>query len=425
VEWLGLVPAGWEIKELRYLGEAIMGLTYQPEDIVEETDGVLVLRASNIQKGKLSFENNVYVKCLIPSKLRVKINDILICTRNGSRALIGKNALISNYAIDMTFGVFTTVFRGDLNLFLYWIFNSHIFEAQAGQYLTSTINQLTINNLYSLMVAIPPVAEQQAITFFLDRECARIDAIIEKKGRLLELLEEKRRAVITQAVTRGLNPNVPMKNSGVEWLGQVPRGREMKRLKFCAVNINQKCSEPEANTPFVALEHIEPWTGKLILDEESKSGGLPNIYQPNDVLFCKLRPYLAKVHFARTHGNCTAELLVLRSKPNLNPNYLYHFLISKGIIDCITASTYGAKMPRANWEFIENLPFPIPLIEEQQAIAAYLDATTSAIDAQRRAHEQSITLLQEYRASLITHAVTGKIDVRESTPRNTSRQDGA
>ena len=144
VDWLGDVPEHWEVLKLKFIGDAIMGLIYEPKDVVNEGEGCLVLRASNIQDALLVNKDNVFVTTKIPEKLITKLGDILICSRNGSRALIGKNALVTEEFEGKSFGAFTTVFRSELNDFLYYVFNSNLFSYQAGKYLTSTINRLTI-----------------------------------------------------------------------------------------------------------------------------------------------------------------------------------------------------------------------------------------------------------------------------------------
>ena len=111
VEWLGEVPEHWEVKRLKWVGESIIGLTYSPDDVVTEGDGTLVLRSSNIQDGKIVLDDNVFVSSKIPRRLRTRPKDIVICTRNGSRALVGKTGMISEQESDLTFGAFTAVFR--------------------------------------------------------------------------------------------------------------------------------------------------------------------------------------------------------------------------------------------------------------------------------------------------------------------------
>lgn len=202
VEWLGQIPAHWEVKRLRHLGEAIIGLTYEPEDVVgPDNEGVLVLRASNVSDGHIVLEDNVFVRCSIPDRLRTKVADILICSRSGSRALIGKSAKIDGAAVGLTFGTFMTMFRSVYNAYLFYVFNSTLFHYQTGSFLTSTINQLTVSNLKSLTVPVPPDGEQSAIAGFLDRATARIDALVAKVRDGIERLKEYRTALISAAVT--------------------------------------------------------------------------------------------------------------------------------------------------------------------------------------------------------------------------------
>lgn len=200
-EWLGEVPAHWEVKRLKHLGEAIIGLTYDPSQVTTEDDGVLVLRSSNVQQGKIALEDNVFVSSEIPEKLRTIEGDILICSRNGSRNLIGKNALITKQAAGLSFGAFMTVFRSQCNSYLYWVFNSHIFSHQSGTFLTSTINQLTTGNLYGFEIPLPPAEEQDALDDFLNAEISRLDELTTEAARAIDLLKERRTALISAAVT--------------------------------------------------------------------------------------------------------------------------------------------------------------------------------------------------------------------------------
>lgn len=202
VEWIGEIPKSWEVRKLKTLGKAIIGLTYSPEDVVDEEDGILVLRSSNIQNQKLSFENNVFVNKIIPKKLIVKAGDILICSRNGSRHLIGKNACIDEKNSGVTFGAFMTIFRSKFWRFLSWSFNSSLFEAQSSSYLTSTINQLTTGNLNNMIVAIPSsIKEQTKIVAFLDSETQKIDQTIALIEKSITLFEEYKTSLISNVVT--------------------------------------------------------------------------------------------------------------------------------------------------------------------------------------------------------------------------------
>ena len=202
VEWLGEVPKHWEIMRLKNIGKSIIGLTYSPNEICNpDDDSYLVLRSSNVQNGQLSFLDNVYVKSYVSEKLKIKKNDILICSRNGSRDLIGKNTIIKNPPKNSTFGAFMTVYRSEHADYVYWILNSYIFKAQAGSYLTTTVNQLTINNLNNMTVPFAPTSEQNEIVEFLSTENLKFNNLISKQKALIEKLKEYRASIISHAVT--------------------------------------------------------------------------------------------------------------------------------------------------------------------------------------------------------------------------------
>lgn len=203
VEWIGEIPEGWVVKKLKYLGNAIIGLTYSPNDVCNEDEGTLVLRSSNLFEGKFKYgeKENVYVKTRISSKLTIKENDILICSRNGSRDLIGKCALASNNDVGVSFGAFTTVFRSNINPYLFNILNSEIFKFLSGMFLTSTINQLTIGNLNSIEVPIPPENERGAIDNYIKDISLKIDNSITVNQTQIEKLKEYKATLIDSAVT--------------------------------------------------------------------------------------------------------------------------------------------------------------------------------------------------------------------------------
>jgi type I restriction enzyme S subunit len=200
------------------------------------------------------------------------------------------------------------------------------------------------------------------------------------------------------------------KPSGVSWLGNIPEHWEIRRLKYSADLINTKIDGAAADLPYTGLEHIESWTGKRILPNgDITSEGQANLYGRGDVLFGKLRPYLAKAHAAENDGICTGELLVLRPKA-VKQKFLLDYVLNPDFVAIVDSSTYGAKMPRANWDFIGNLPALIPPPDEQQIITVFLDRETARIDALIEKKQRQIELLQEKRLALITHAVTKGLD---------------
>ena len=201
IEWIGKIPQHLEVRKLKTIGNYRNGLTYSPEDICEKENGTLVLRSSNIQDGQLVLNDNIYVSSEIPSILKVQKNDILICSRNGSRDLIGKNTIIDN-DIEASFGAFMMIFRCTCPKYMYYILNSHIFNYYLGSFFTSTINQLTGKNFGGMnIVYCSQRLEQQQIADYLDKKCSEIDKAITGKEQLIEKLTEYKKSLIYECVT--------------------------------------------------------------------------------------------------------------------------------------------------------------------------------------------------------------------------------
>jgi type I restriction enzyme S subunit len=195
INWIGKIPAHWEVKKLKYIGNAKNGLTYSPENISNE--GILVLRSSNIQEGKLTFEDNIYVDMKIPKDIVVRENDILICSRNGSRELIGKCVLIDKKTEGNTYGAFMCVFRSHYNQFIHYIFQSNLFNYYLGNYLTSTINQLTNSNLHNMKIPITfDEREQSQIVTYLDNHIGKIDNLISAKQQSIDTMKAYKKSLI-------------------------------------------------------------------------------------------------------------------------------------------------------------------------------------------------------------------------------------
>ena len=202
IEWIGKIPTNFTMIKTKYLCNVRNGLTYSPSDVCGDDEGVLVLRSSNIKDGKLSFDDNVFVNCEIKSELKVKKGDILICSRNGSRNLIGKNAIIEEdlYA---SFGAFMMIARGTDNpKYMYYILNSNIFSYYLGTFLTATINQLTGFNFSNMIIPYCYDKKiQEDIVEFLNEKCKNIDAVISEKQEQISILEQYKKSVIYEYTT--------------------------------------------------------------------------------------------------------------------------------------------------------------------------------------------------------------------------------
>jgi type I restriction enzyme S subunit len=192
------------------------------------------------------------------------------------------------------------------------------------------------------------------------------------------------------------------KDSGVEWLGEIPQHWCAKKLKRSVRLISEKATE--RHSP-IALENIESWTGRFIPSDIEYSGE-GTAFNSGDLLFGKLRPYLAKAYFADAIGEAVGDFHVLRPNSEIFGRYLQYLILNRDVISMLDGSTYGAKMPRVGWEFMGNMMFPIPPIEEQVAICSVIDAETTKIDSLVEEQQRLIGLLKEKRQAVISHAVT-------------------
>lgn len=198
------------------------------------------------------------------------------------------------------------------------------------------------------------------------------------------------------------------KDSGIAWIGEIPEHWEVKKIKNICSQTNIKENSKGNPLPYIGLENIESGSGKYV-DTTSEVDGIANRFCKNNVLFGKLRPYLSKVYLAKSDGICSTEFIVYDTKKN-DCHFIHKLLLSQSFIDVVNSSTCGAKMPRANSEFINNIYTQIPPIQEQQHIATYLDQKCGEIDELITLQEEMITKLQSYKQSVITEAVTKGLD---------------
>jgi type I restriction enzyme, S subunit len=415
VEWLGDVPKHWEIKRLKNITNVISkGTTPSTEGFEISFEGIIrFIKAENIINDNISkypefLINEETNKALSRSILQEK--DLLIVIAG---ATIGKVALLTKEFIPANTNqavCFIRLKKKEMDRFIWYYLRSDFIQ-----------NFITINSVQSAqpnismgilsesILPLPSLSEQKIIVRFLDHETGKIDILVAKKKRLIELLKEKRTALISRAVTQGLDSNVKMKPSGVEWLGDIPAHWEVKKLKYCFELITEKT---ENKTKIIALENIESWTGHFI-ETETEFEGDGIAFEKNDILFGKLRPYLAKVLKTDFSGEAVGDFFVMRSHKTIDPDFSLYYLLSKGFIDMINGASFGSKMPRVNWEFMGTVKISLPSLIEQQAIADFLGRETAKIDVLISKIETAVEKLTEYRAAIISAAVTGKIDVRD------------
>ncbi len=378
IEWIGIIPEHWEVKKLKYIGESLIGITYSPDDISDEENGILVLRSSNIQDGKLAFEDCVYVNKEIKEKHLTKEGDVLLCARNGSAHLVGKSALIRKEHNNITWGAFMSIFRSSIGEFAYQFFNSQIFKSQTGLFSTSTINQLTTDTLNNLFVPVPPPKEQTDIANYLHKKTAQIDKLIANKERLIELLKEERTVIINKAVS----------GEGKNW--------ERKKLKYVANlksgdSITSDSIRPEGDYPVFGGNGLRGYTSKY-----THEGGY--------VLIGRQGALCGNINYANGKFFASEHAVVVTPLDESVLIWLGELLRSMNLNQYSIASA----QPGLSVERIQNLSIAVPSIQEQKQVATFIQSETQRIDNTISKIETEIDLMMEYKAALISEVVTGK-----------------
>ena len=417
VEWIGEIPEGWVTRRLKNFLDSV------PHSIVdgpfgsdlksdEYTDtGVPVTQLNNIKEGFHRVDSFKFVsesKAAQLSSHFVFPGDLLMAKMMpAGRTCIASSAypkyLLSSDSIRIV--IDSSVDRR----FVCYAANCYCLAECELKSSGVTRIRINLSIVRNLSFVLPSLQEQKKIADYLDQKTAEIDSLIEKNEKSIELLEEYRKSIISEAVTKGIDPNAPMKDSGVEWIGEIPEGWHVARFKQVVSLLDVSTSEKPDNV--IMLEDIESWTGKLISTSDPnnyKNGG--KCFQKNDVLFSKLRPYLAKAVYAPFSGVCSGEMLVLRSS-SIDHKFLQYHLLSHNFIDEINAATYGAKMPRASWDIVGETQIAFPGLKKQKQIVSCLNEKTAQIDSLIDKKKQLIEKLTQYRKSLISECVTGKIKV--------------
>ncbi|CPH57367.1 type I restriction enzyme specificity protein [Burkholderia pseudomallei] len=431
IEWLGAVPRHWAVLRLKQV--LTEQLSYGANAAAEDDDrsNPRFIRITDLNEdGALREET---FKSLPPSTAKpymLRSGDLLLA-RSG--ATVGKSFIYWQEMGPACYAGYLIRARLDKNKCLpkycWFITQSQYYWGFIGETsIQATIQNVSGERYANLWLALPSIDEQQAIVVFLEAESARIQALIEKKIRFIELLREKRQAIITHAVTKGLDPNVPMKDSGVEWLGEVPEHWTVlsfqRRVYIAEGQVNPE-EQPYADMMLIAPNHIESGTGRLLYTEtaaEQMAESGKYLCREGDVIYSKIRPALRKACIAPADCLCSADMYPLRGDESLLNHYLLWFLLSEPFSAFAVLEADRVAMPKINRESLNALKLALPPVEEQEQISRMLTRATTRIDALVEKTERSIELLKEHRSALITAAVTGQIDLR-ATVAATSQTD--
>ncbi|MGM8872574.1 restriction endonuclease subunit S [Psychrobacter sp. 2Y5] len=413
VEWLGDIPKDWKISRIKYSTTLNMGQSPNSEDCNMDGNGYPFLQG-NAEFGTISPTAKQY--CPIPRKLANE-DDLLFSVRAPVGAL---NVADKVYGIGR--GLCSLVSNSQMTQsFLWWVLPSYKYQLDAIS-TGSTFEAVSAEQVSNLLFALPTYEEQTQIANFLDYETAQIDTLIEKQQILIQLLKEKRQAVISHAVTKGLNPDAPMKNSGVEWLGDVPESWEVSKLKFVSDIIDCRNKTPEyfengeyfvVRTTNVRHQKLN-FNGALYTDKKNfdiwTQRGVP---PAGSILFTREAPTGEVCLVPENLKFCMGQRMMNFIAHNESyTNYLFDYLISDCLDRYINSVSHGSTVTHLRVEQVQNIPVLVPPLEEIIQIHKHIEQLKLSFDNIELNAKKAIQLMQERRTALISAAVTGKIDVR-------------
>ena len=419
VEWIGEIPSHWDKKRLKHLVSYKNGYSFKSDDFSLEEE-IPVIRIGDVSE-KINFDRCIKLPVHFLedySEFIVKRNDILIGLTGGT---IGKSCKY-NYDNPSLLNQRVCLLRNNnelINQNLYFYVKSEVFiryifyECYGGGQ-----DNIGKDEILNMVFPLPPFNEQKQIVTFLDHKTQKIDKLIEITEQKIELLKEKRTSLINHCVTKGLDPNVEMKDSGVEWIGEIPSHWEIKKgkyiLKILTGNYPKDLTEDLNGISFFKVDDLNNTEqnyfihkSNLIVKEDKNLVPL----EENIILFPKrgMTIFTNKVVISKVKSYLDPNLMGVRIFGNSDIKFILLCIKNRGLGDICDSST----IPQINNKHIYPLEFPSPPLHEQRNIVEFIDTETQKIDTLIDKESIRIELLKEYRQSLISNVVTGKIDVRQ------------
>lgn len=425
MSWIGQVPTPWKRTRLKFLFSHSNAGVWGEEEKGDEND-IACFRVADFdyQKGYLGFDKltmrNITAKELVGRLLTQ--GSLLIEKSGGGDATPVGRVVRFNYEDKATcsnFVHFVTVDESHNSDFLYYYFYAMYANKENLLYFNQTtgIQNLKVGEYLGQSIFIPTFEEQQAIASYLDEKCGKINGAIDVQKKKIDLLNELKQTIITNAVTKGLNPDAPMKDSGVEWIGEIPENWQLKKIKFltsCNDDTLSEDTDDNLTIKYVEIgdvsnvEGIKNNTEYTFKEAPSRARRITKI---NDVIVSTVRTYLKAV--ARINEE---DLVVSTGFAVLRPNqidesFLEYAVLSEKFLAEIVSKSVGVSYPAINSVELINIKIPVPSQEEQLVIANFIKEKVKDIDAQISKANRRIELLNELKQSIITEAVTGKIKV--------------
>lgn len=398
IKWIGTIPEHWEVEEISKLftqrNKKVSDFDFPPLSVTKK--GIV----PQLESAAKSDDHT--------NRKLVKKDDFVINSRSDRKMSSGVSEFDGSVSL---INLVMIPKREKLSVsFVKYLLKNYGFAEEFYRWGTGIVDDLWSTNWErgkKIQLPIPPISEQERIAKFLDEKTALIDGIITDTKQTIEELKSYKKSLITEIVTNGINKNVKLVPAEVDWLDEIPEGWEVAKIKNISMLRNEK-TPYERGQNFLALEKMvsyKPGYIDLLIEVEN---GRQQVIKQGDIVFSKLRPYLAKVALADFDGHGTGELLVFNDIKIERKLFMYK-LISEQILQPVRGASYGVKMPRANPDFIISLPISFPSsLSEQSEIVNYLDQNVSQIDTLIIEKENLISEYENYKKSMIYEYVTGK-----------------
>lgn len=400
-EWINDIPGDWLISKIGTLysvrNTKVSDRDYQPLSVT--------------MKGVLPQLETVAKTDAHDDRKLVKKGDFAINSRSDRRGACG----IAES--DGSVSLINTILcpRNEMDPKYYnWLFHTSQFADEYYRWGHGIVDDLWTTRwqeMKNISIPVPSLLEQKAIATFLDNRISKIDSLIANQEQQIGKLKQYKQSLITEVVTKGLDRNVAMKESGVDWIGEVPKEWKLEKIKYVAIIRDEKYEGGDYE--YIALENVESLSGRYVKTDSTYDLEGTKLAYSGDVIFGKLRPYLGKA-LSIDYECCVSTEFAVFSPKKLASEYLKYVLLSSGFIEIINASTYGTKMPRANVDFIKNVIVPIPTKKEQDDIVAEAIRIDNSLQRLIDIKLSKIEKLNQYKKSLIYEYVTGKKRVPEA-----------
>lgn len=395
IPWLGKIPKHWEMRRVKHLFEIGRGRVISQEEL--DDSGMYPVYSSQTQdNGVLGYIRTYDFDCEQITWTTDGVNAGTVFLRRGKHNCTN------------VCGTLRPKNKNENIVFL-----TFALQNATPYYKRPDTNGAKImnNEMAEILLIYPPLKEQQAIADFLDKKTRQIEEFITKKQKLITLLEEKKQTLINQCVTQGLDPSTPLKDSGVEWIGKIPTHWEMTKIKhFCEINPQTNQEIPNHFT-YIDLESVTKgvlWKKQVISKEQAPSRA-QRILQKKDILFQLVRPYQKNNYLFDEDGDYVASTGYAQVRTREYAKFIYYAFLEDSLIQRIALKCTGSNYPAITSSDFGDLKIPLPPLEEQKAIAEYLDTQIEKIDLAICKIKSQINLIKEYKTTLISEAVCGRV----------------